>query len=181
MVWELKICIGTTDGLVEEHRKPCLECWCKDESLASSHPEADDDQHDPTHSTSAPATGKGSFFCCSNCTVSPPADGVEPAPLNYQLQYNVSFRSLLPKEPAKQVELIGFDASGGRIEYQIDVAKGPGSIHTQVGKLILCPACILCLPFTILPAVPRSRDSLQQQGLSVKRLCCYIPPPPPLF
>lgn len=121
--------------MLEEHRKPCLECWCRDESsaLSSTRPEADDDQDDPTHSTSAPATGKGSFLCCSNCTVSASADGVEPVPINYQLQYNVSYRSLLPQEPAKQVEMIGFDASGGRIEYQIDEAKGPGSIHIQVG------------------------------------------------
>ncbi|EIE18154.1 hypothetical protein COCSUDRAFT_68383 [Coccomyxa subellipsoidea C-169] len=109
-----------TIGVKEADKRECLECWCKDNP------------------------DKGSFMCCKNC----PAE--EGPIVDYHLQYSVTYRPIEENDASiKEIDFIGFDIVGGRVEYDITAPQGPNTTLRRVYDAVIDGACPQKKPFEV--------------------------------
>jgi hypothetical protein len=117
-----------TVGVAPEDMQQCIECWC------------------PPEEEGVPAT-RGSLFCCKQCPTNSTLNAID-----YYLETNFTYREVLPGE--KGADFIGFDITGGKIEYNIvppeDVPASENATHQETLATVIDGKCPQKNPFYIL-------------------------------
>ncbi|CAL5223582.1 g6118 [Coccomyxa viridis] len=135
-----------TIGVAEEDKRECLECWCVDKK------------------------DHGSFFCCKDC---PAKDG--PA-VDYRLEYTVTYRPLAVEDSkTKKVQFIGFDITGGDIEYDILASQGPNTTLRKTYDTVIDDRCPQKKPFEVVRCIAHQHvgsECLYMYNLDKDELIC---------
>ncbi|KAK9842080.1 hypothetical protein WJX81_007607 [Elliptochloris bilobata] len=109
------ILLISTAGIAPEDLAQCLECPCKDIS------------------------NRGGFACCRDESCHSKTPG---PPRTYRFEYNVTFRPLTSHDHGVQpVDFIGYDVTGGEIEYQILQPMGLNTTHMKVLEMEVDAGC----------------------------------------